>query len=92
MTEHEADDLEMECFDEFCERARKNSSDYGMASDVIHELLSAIEEKRPVKENYIQAINQFLALRDVLEVQGIEWFPNPDISIEYINAKRELFS
>lgn len=92
MTEHEAREFEMELFDEFCDRARKNSSDYSTAADVIHELVSAIEEKRPVKEICTQAINQFLALRDVLEVQGIGWFPNPDISIESIQNRRKLFS
>lgn len=91
MTEHEAHELEMELFDEFCDRARENSDDIGMAADVISELYSAINEKRPVKENYTQAINQFLALRDVLEVQAIGWFPDPEISIERINAIRNIY-
>ena len=60
-------------FDELCERARKNPDDIGMACDLIAEMDLALKEIRPVKANYQPALEQFLALHDVLKAQEIEW-------------------
>lgn len=69
------DEIELAFFDEFCERAKQDGCDLPMAASLIHELHAAMQECRPIKPNYQQALDQFLALHDVLNIQQIEWFP-----------------
>ena len=68
-------DIELEFFHDFCDRARSDGCDLHMAVDLIFELNSSIKENRHINPNYTHLLNQFLALRDVLRVQEIEWFP-----------------
>lgn len=68
-------EIEIEFFNELCERSRKNPDDIGVACDLISEINSAIKEVRPIKASYQPALEQFLALHDVLKVQLIEWIP-----------------
>ena len=71
-------EIEIEFFNELCERSRRSPDDIGMACDLIGEMNAAIKEMRPIKARYQSALEQFLALHDVLKVQSIEWFPRVD--------------
>lgn len=68
-------DIELEFFDDFCQHARSDSCYIGMAADLVYEMNQAMQEGRPINPDYSDYLAQFLALRDVLSVQQIEWFP-----------------
>lgn len=69
------DEIELSFFDDLCERSRSSSVDIGVAANLIAELNCAIQEGRKINSNYEKALDQFLALNDVLQVQLIEWLP-----------------
>lgn len=62
-------------FHELCQRSLQNPDDIGMAVSLIAEMNSAIKEGRPINPLFLPALEQLLALNDVLKVQQIEWFP-----------------